>query len=366
MGIKGLGKFLKEHAPSGVKEINVEKLRNKILNIDASQTIYQFVMAVRTSGKDMVDSDGNMTTHLHAMLYKTLTMLDKGIKPIFVFDGKANELKEKLLNKRKADKIKAQGKTKKHEKDHSAFKASFKIESWMVDECKEFLDLLGVPYVHAIEEADSECAEMTRDDTADYANSEDLDLLTFGCTDVVTTIKQNSKTVTKYNLENILDELDLEYEEFVDLCILFGCDYCPTIKGIGHVKAFALITKYKSISNIINAVNKKKIKNVEISKEFEITYKKARNYFINPPITDEYELKWKSPNIKGIVKYLKKRDFDLNTLKTRLTKLWKLYCDIFCSSQIKKKIINIDIFKGIDIPDKNSEIQLNNDSDDST
>jgi len=359
MGIKGLGNFIKKNAPSGAVEISVKSLKNKIINIDASQTIYQFVMAVRTSGKDMVDSEDNMTTHLHAMLYKTLTMLEKGVKPVFVFDGKANNLKKKILDKRKFDKIKIQGNAKKHEKDYSAFKASFKIETWMVDECKKLLTYMGIPFVQAIEEADSECAEMTINKTTDYANSEDLDLLTFGCTEMITTIKQNSKTIIKYNLENILEELDLSYEQFVDMCILFGCDYCTTIKGIGPVKAYSLIQEHDKIENIIKAI--KSNDSYEVSDEFKNTYKKARNYFITPPVTDEYELEWKKPNIKNISEYLNKKNFNLDILKVRLTKLWKLYCDVICEPKSRNKLLNIDLFEGIDIYD----IELNHDSDDS-
>jgi hypothetical protein len=34
-------------------------------------------------------------------------------------------------------------------------------------------------------------------------------------------------------------------------CILLGCDYCETIRGVGPKKAFELITKHKSIENIV-------------------------------------------------------------------------------------------------------------------
>lgn len=39
--------------------------------------------------------------------------------------------------------------------------------------------------------------------------------------------------------------------QFIDMCILLGCDYCDSIRGIGPKKAFEMITKHKSIENIL-------------------------------------------------------------------------------------------------------------------
>ena len=35
------------------------------------------------------------------------------------------------------------------------------------------------------------------------------------------------------------------------MCIMLGCDYCPTIKGVGPKKAFELINLHKSIEAIL-------------------------------------------------------------------------------------------------------------------
>jgi len=51
--------------------------------------------------------------------------------------------------------------------------------------------------------------------------------------------------------KNILIDLEINYEEFVDLCILCGCDYTCKIKGIGPINAYKLIKKYKTIELII-------------------------------------------------------------------------------------------------------------------
>ena len=35
------------------------------------------------------------------------------------------------------------------------------------------------------------------------------------------------------------------------MCILCGCDSCESIRGIGQVKAYQFIQKYKTIENVI-------------------------------------------------------------------------------------------------------------------
>ena len=53
-----------------------------------------------------------------------------------------------------------------------------------------------------------------------------------------------------FHLDKILEGMALTREEFVDLCILLGCDYCATIRGIGPKKAVELIKQYKSIEKV--------------------------------------------------------------------------------------------------------------------
>ena len=59
----------------------------------------------------------------------------------------------------------------------------------------------------------------------------------------------------EFSLDKILRDFGMTMEQFVDLCILLGCDYCPTIKGIGPKKAFDLIAQYKSIENVLENID---------------------------------------------------------------------------------------------------------------
>lgn len=62
--------------------------------------------------------------------------------------------------------------------------------------------------------------------------------------------------VKEINLAKVLQDFELNISEFVDLCILLGCDYTNTIRGIGPKKAFELIKKYRNIESVLENIDK--------------------------------------------------------------------------------------------------------------
>lgn len=75
-------------------------LKGRKIAIDASMCIYQFLIAVRQDGNNLTNEDGETTSHLMGMFYRTLRLMDNGIKPLYVFDGKPPTLKGGELQKR--------------------------------------------------------------------------------------------------------------------------------------------------------------------------------------------------------------------------------------------------------------------------
>ena len=49
----------------------------------------------------------------------------------------------------------------------------------------------------------------------------------------------------------MMKDLALTNEEFIDMCILCGCDYSPKIEGIGPVKAYKFIQDHHTIENVV-------------------------------------------------------------------------------------------------------------------
>lgn len=61
--------------------------------------------------------------------------------------------------------------------------------------------------------------------------------------------------IQEFHFSRILQEMNLSRQQFIDLCILLGCDYCGTIKGIGPKKAIDLIKQHGSIEKILDNID---------------------------------------------------------------------------------------------------------------
>lgn len=99
MGIKGLTGLISEHAPQAIKEHEIKTLFGRKVAIDASMSIYQFLIAVRQQNGEVLTNDaGETTSHLMGFFYRTIRIVENGIKPAYVFDGKPPELKAGVVS----------------------------------------------------------------------------------------------------------------------------------------------------------------------------------------------------------------------------------------------------------------------------
>jgi len=99
MGIKGLTALLSQHAPNSIKEHDIKTLFGRKVAIDASMSIYQFLIAVRQKDGEMLQNDaGETTSHLMGFFYRTIRIVENGIKPAYIFDGKPPEMKKGVVS----------------------------------------------------------------------------------------------------------------------------------------------------------------------------------------------------------------------------------------------------------------------------
>lgn len=113
-----------------------------------------------------------------------------------------------------------------------------------------------------------------------------MDILAFGSNYQIRGLKYTGGYLISY--KTALSELGISQEEFIDFCILSGCDYTGTLKGVGPITALKLIKKYKNIENILE-----NDKNLKTKGEF-FEYKKVRNLFQNPLVL--YDIKVNQEN----------------------------------------------------------------------
>eukprot|EP00112_Aurelia_sp_Birch-Aquarium-sp1_P007755 Seg1847.1 transcript_id=Seg1847.1/GoldUCD/mRNA.D3Y31 product="Flap endonuclease 1" protein_id=Seg1847.1/GoldUCD/D3Y31 len=330
MGIHQLSKVLDENAPSCMKENEIKNYFGRKIAIDASMSIYQFLIAVRSDGSQLTNELGETTSHLMGLFYRTIRMVDNGIKPVYVFDGKPPEMKSGELAKRSERRAEAQkqldaatetGDTENVEKFSRRL---VKVTPAHNEECKKLLTLMGIPFIEAPCEAEAQCAELVKGGKVFATATEDMDSLTFGSTVVLrhmTFSEARKMPIQEYHLDRILADLELSQDEFIDLCILLGCDYCNSIKGIGPKKAITLIKQHKTIDEVIKHLDKSKYPLPE-----EWKYKESRELFKKPEVTpaSDIELKWSDPDEENLVKFMaEEKQFNEDRIRNGAKKLLK-------------------------------------------
>jgi len=331
MGIKGLTQLIGDNAPNAIKENEIKNYFGRKIAIDASMSLYQFLIAVRPDNvSSLTDESGETTSHIQGMFHRTIRMMKHGIKPVFVFDGKPPELKYKELKKRKEKREEAIDETKEAkeegnlEQEIKMTKRTVRVTPQHTDDCKKLLRLMGVPIIEAPCEAEAQCAAMCKAGLVFGSGSEDMDTLTLGTPLLLrhlTFSEARKMPIKEIYLDKALFELNLTMDQFIDLCILLGCDYSANIRGIGPVRALELIKKYSNIETIIKTLDKKKY---TVPEELVENLDEIRNLFRKPNVIDpkDIELKWTAPDEDGLIQFLvKEKGFNEERVRSGIKKL---------------------------------------------
>lgn len=367
MGIKSLTKFLTNHVPntSGIRNVNACVLENKVVAIDISIFLYQFACAIQNNNStNLVNKDGEVITHIHAIVTKTLGLLRKKIKPIFVFDGSAPVHKNATLQGRNKIKKNAKNKIKLiniqlskmyhtmmstptteleletqqknmdliielKKKKLSASKQTTHITKKQMTECKEILELFGIPVVQAPAEADPQCVYLVSNNIAYGVATEDMDILTFGAKHLIRKLTSGSQC-TIYDFDTILKDLDVTHDQFIDICILLGCDYTGTIYGLGLKKIYNAIKVHGNIENILIANPKLSAVNCD--------YVTARQCFKHPEIIDVGDVSWEKPRYEELSQLLKEKySYDHDQVNKLFDVLHGGYYSVICGEKTVKQ-----------------------------
>jgi len=328
MGILGLSKLICDKAPSSVKENDIKSYFGRKVAIDASMAIYQFLIAIRHDGQQLTNDDGEVTSHIVGLFYRTIRLMENGIKPVFVFDGKPPSMKSGELAKRserRADAEKQLAKAQEEGEEENIEKFTrrlVKVTRGHMDDCKKLLGLMGVPVVTAPTEAEAQCAKLVQGGKVYAAATEDMDALTFQSGRLLrhlTFSEARKMPIQEFCYEKVLNEMEFTHEQFVDLCILLGCDYCDSIRGIGPKRAFDMIQQHKSIEVILEKLDKKKYTVPE-----NWLFKEARNLFLEPEVmkAEDVKLEWKPADEEGVVKFMcEEKGFNEDRIRKGLLKL---------------------------------------------
>jgi 5'-3' exonuclease len=241
MGVKQLNSYLKKYCNNGLKKINLYELKNKNIAIDASIYIYKYLTT-----NTLYESIFNMCFRFRQF----------NINAVFIFDGKPPKEKEAELKKRSYDKKKAEKKFKETEEEYNSLAIQIentsnikekkdleaqqnKLQEKMTDLKKKFVRIndelihnvkslimaCGLTYIESPCEADVLCAHLVHTNRVYAVMSEDMDMFVYGCQRVLRYFSIIYNNCVMYLRDEILKELDINIDNFKQICVYSGTDY---------------------------------------------------------------------------------------------------------------------------------------------
>ncbi len=306
----------------------LEELSGKTYAVDAYNALYQFLAIIRgPTGAPLMDRQGRVTSHLSGLLYRTTNLAERGIKLVYVFDGKPPTLKEAEIKRRRAIKeeaiIKYEAAVSRGEIQEAKryAQATASLKDMMVDDAHKLLEYLGVPYVQAPSEGEAQAAYMANRGDVWAAVSQDYDSLLFGAQRLVRNLAISGKRKLPMReafvqvdpeiveLETTMMALQVSRDQLIDLGILIGTDFNPDgFKGIGPKTALKLVHEHKSIEAIAQ-------RNPDFKPLPELD--RIRQIFLKPDVTPNYSLRWREPDTESLVRFLcGDRDFNEERVRT--------------------------------------------------
>ena len=317
---------------SGLAEphnVELSELSGKTIAIDAYNTIYQFLSIIRQpNGYPLTDDKGRTTSHLSGLLYRTANLIEAGIEPAFVFDGKPHRLKAGTLSERKERRTKAVEEWQKAVEEGDMKKAFSKAQqtSRMTDDIrdssKELVSLLGLPVIQAPSDGEAQGAFMCARGDVYASASQDFDSLLFGAPRLLRTVTITGRRkipgkdmyrdvkTEMIDAKEFLETLGIDRAQLVDMCILMGTDFNGGISGIGPKKGLKLIKDYGDIEGALKHLD------VEIPE-----YQEIRDIFLNSHYCEDYDVKPKAIDKDAVVEFMTGYGFSENRVSSAVDKI---------------------------------------------
>ena len=305
MGILRLNELLRENTPSAFMEIPISYFSGRRISIDASYFIHTFfsvsckqVISITNVNYEDPDKDKIFNYWVNGIIKKLHYLISEGITPIMIFDGDDVPAEKEIARsgrtgKRKKARLdiidlreKLEGPISEEDKEiEKKLKKNFeKCMSKTGDDISKIIIIiksLGIPVIQATGEAERLCTALCKQGLTSGVYSNDTDNLPHGCPYLITKIVgSRNATCNVTNLNTILEGLNYDLNQFIDLCIMFGCDYNKNIKGIGLKRAFKLINEYCSIDDLPEKLGK-----IELNRD-SLDYKRCRTLFANIDYTE--------------------------------------------------------------------------------
>ena len=317
------------------KTIEIEELTGRKIAIDALNVLYQFISIIRQpDGTPLKDSKGHITSHLSGLFYRTVKLLQSGVRPCYVFDGKPPKFKETTNLERRERREEARKRYKEAlergdvEEARKWAQQGVKVDENIIKDSKELLEAMGIPYIQAPSEGEAQAAFMAQRGDVWASSSQDFDSLLFGAPILLRniTITGRRKVPKKevyveikpeiIKLEDVLKSLKITREQLVIIGIGIGTDYNPGgLSGIGPKNALKMVKNEENASVLLKKIKTKEWK-------FDVTPEEIFDFFMNPPVFKDYKLEWNPPNKEKIKRILcDEHEFSEERIENTLKKI---------------------------------------------
>lgn len=126
----------------------------------------------------------------------------------------------------------------------------------MVKALTDVLQQHRVPFIVAPYEADAQLAYLALQGMVHAVISEDSDMLVYGCPRVLFKLDGRTGIGHEIVIANLPHNhrpsfRGWDHSQFVQLCILMGCDFLKSPKGIGDKKAYQLMQRLRSFTKVL-------------------------------------------------------------------------------------------------------------------
>uniref|UniRef100_A0ACD5WJU7 Uncharacterized protein n=1 Tax=Avena sativa TaxID=4498 RepID=A0ACD5WJU7_AVESA len=274
MGIQGLLPQLKSiMAPIGVAD-----LRGQTVAVDT----YSWLHKGALSCGDRLCKGIPTTRHIDYCMHRVNLLRHHGVKPILVFDGGFLPMKSEQEVKRARSRKENLERAREHEAAgnsraaYECYQKAVDITPKIASELIQVLKREKVDYIVAPYEADAQMTFLSVNKLVDAVITEDSDLIPFGCSRIIFKMDKFGQGVefqiTRLERNRELDLNGFTKQMLLEMCILSGCDYLPSLPGMGVKRAHALIQKLKSHEKVIKHL---RYSAVSVPPQYEENFKKA-------------------------------------------------------------------------------------------
>lgn len=274
MGIQGLLPTLK----SIMKPRHIRDYAGKHAAVDTYSWLHK---AVFTCSKDICQGRRN-DKYIEYCMHRVNMLRHFGVQPVLVFDGGSLPMKSDQETKRARSRKENFERAIEHERlgNHSAaaecYQKAVDITPEIAFRLIQVLRQENVEFVVAPYEADAQMAFLARNGHVDLVITEDSDLIAYACPQIFFKMDKYGQGVG-FQFSEITANKDLDFSNFskrmiLELCIMSGCDYLPSLPGMGVKKAHALIKRFKTYQKVMKHL---KFSGVLIDQQYEQGFQRA-------------------------------------------------------------------------------------------